>query len=83
MEKSVNQMASYTSGTSTEWPITGITPGTYTLTITASNNFGTSSALSLGSVTLPARKLFLIAGNLCPTDVVIITYKPVIPFYNN
>ena len=55
-------MANYTSGTSTEWAITEINPGTYTLTITAKNSFGTSTALSLGSVTIPARKLFFIAG---------------------
>ena len=68
----VNQLTSYTGGTSTNWAITGIPGGTYTLTVTATNSFGTSSAVSVGSVTLPARKIVII---VLPPSYIIITFR--------
>ncbi|XP_019850072.1 PREDICTED: mucin-19-like isoform X2 [Amphimedon queenslandica] len=70
-ETATNQMASYTSGASIDWDITGITPGTYTLTITATNNFGTSSALSLGSVTIPAQNLGTVTASHSGGNIVV------------
>lgn len=46
-----NAIASYTSGNSVTWTI-NITSGTYDVSVNAINEFGTSLATSLGSVTV-------------------------------
>ena len=47
-----NTMSNYTSGSTVVWVI-AMEPGTYTASVIAINEFGSSSALSLGSLTVP------------------------------
>ena len=59
-ESAVNHLTSYTSGTSTSWAITGISGGTYAITVTATNSFGTSLTVTASSSTvIPDRKIML------------------------